>query len=109
MLRAGRSYSNARALEQGRWSGALGLLHLSRHYAKVYDSEREALLASGLLTNVSVRLPQDAGGREKWYLRETALLHGTNMYAILLRLEDDEHTFTCRTPDVKLLLRSLGE
>ena len=105
----GLGNAEAVAAEHGPWGGPLGLLHLSRHFEKIVDSKRAALFASGYLTNVTVKVPQDTARRDAWYNRLDVLLHGTNVHAIILNLQPYEHTLTCRTRDVGLVYHALEE
>jgi len=109
MLAAGRSYSEAVSAERGPWGCLLVFLHQSRHFSKIYEAKRDTLLASAYLTNLTFKVPLDTARREEWERRRDALLHGTNVYAILLRLEPDEETFQFRTRDVGALYHALGE
>src|SRR5690349_2748459 len=95
MLRAIRSHEKAVAAEHGPWGGPLGLLHPSRHFEKIVDSKRAALFASGYLTNVTFKIPQDTARAEAWYKREDVLVHGTNVHVFILILQPNEHTLTC--------------
>ncbi len=111
MLRTRNSYSRALSAEHGRFGSLVQVVHPSSHFLNRYRAEREALLASGFLTNVTLRLPADKLRRDEWYKREAVLVHSTNVEVLLpiVSTNENEEIITCRSCDMAALRRTLGE
>jgi hypothetical protein len=111
MLCTRNAYTRALAAEHGRFGSFVQVVHPASHFLNKYRTEREALLASGFLTNVTLRLPADKLRRDEWYKREAVLVHSTNMVVLLpiVSTNENEEMITCRTCDITALRRALGE
>jgi hypothetical protein len=110
MQSAGLSFSKAVSEERGHWGEVLRLFHYSRHYLKIYKSEREALLASGYLTNLTFKIPEDATEQNEWFRREAVLIRDTNVQIVLpIMTTEKGETITCRMQDVRELHQVLGK
>ena len=111
MLHTRNSYTRALSAEHGRLGSLVQVVHPSSHFLNKYRAEREALLASGFLTNVTMRLPGDKLRRDEWYKREAVLVHSTNIEVLLpiVSTNEIEEVITCRTCDMAALRRALGE
>jgi hypothetical protein len=110
MRHASALYSHALSVEHGRWGGFFSIFHRSDYLLKTYKADREALFASGFLTNLTFRVPAEGVRRDEWIRQETVLTQSTNVeVAFPILIHDSQETITCRTQDAAFLSHNLGE
>jgi hypothetical protein len=109
MLLTSRSFGLAVSAEKGRFGNLVTPLHISDLGIARFDTQREALLSSGYLTNISITVSNAAGRRGQLVKQLDAATKGTDILICQLSWQSNRVAVTCRPQDEIRLRRALGE
>jgi hypothetical protein len=113
MRHTSRSISLALSAENGRLGIIVRLFHMLLHipdrYFKQFDAQREELLASGYLTNISITVSNATSRRGQLTRQLTSVTEGWDILRWHLSWQSNGVAVTCRPQDEVRLRHALGQ
>jgi hypothetical protein len=109
MQHASRLFARALSVEKSRFGAIMRPLHLSGRYVRRFETQREALLASGYLTNISVNVSNATGRRGPLVKQLDTVTRGTDILICELSWRSNIVAVTCRPQDEARLRYALAK
>jgi hypothetical protein len=108
MQRLHRLGIQAYSAEQSRFGALLRRLRLADRCDERFDAQRDELLASGYLTNISVDLSNAAGRKAYVFKQLTGVERGSDALICGIVLSSNSVAITCRPQDAGRFRRALA-
>ena len=109
MVESRPSFSKLVATEKGTWGPLVRPLHLSDRYIKKFESYREALLATGYLTNMAMTVSNAQQCRLELVIRLDKATQGSDAIVCGFAVRSNLVSVTCRVEDVARFRHALED
>src|SRR4051794_2284661 len=109
MFRTSHTFRHVLSVERSWLGRFLAPLHIYDFYTQRFNAERDALLSSGYLTNISITVSNANGRRVQVITQLDAATKGTDILICQLSWRTNSILVTCRPQDMVRLRHAVGD